>query len=104
MSNVQEVEAKVTALEGRLGAVESSIGGAVGGSSSDDLVALQKQLLVSLRGVRSALRDEDKARAASQSTSGSHEALLEENAALKKQVAKLNYRIEHLLRHVPQPE
>ncbi len=29
-------------------------------------------------------------------------ALRDENEALKKQVAKLNYRIEHLLRYMPQ--
>ncbi|ETW00805.1 hypothetical protein H310_07338 [Aphanomyces invadans] len=104
MSSVQAVDAKVTALEGRLEAVENSLGGAVASGSNDDLIAFQKQLLVSLRGVRLALKEEEAARAATQSTAVSNEALVEENTALKKQIAKLNYRIEHLLRHIPPPQ
>ncbi|KAF0717854.1 Aste57867_2054 [Aphanomyces stellatus] len=99
MERVTVVETKMTTIEARLGAVETSLS-SVG---SGDLVAFQKQMLVSLRAVRAVLRDEETARAAAAAPAGQTEALLEENAALKKEVSKLNYRIEHLLRHIPAP-
>ncbi|CAK4069375.1 unnamed protein product [Aphanomyces euteiches] len=99
---MDRVEGKVANIETRLDAVEKSLGAATGG----DLVEFQKKLLVSLRGIRGTLRAEEQARAttaAAPAASASNEALVEENAALKKEVAKLNYRIQHLLRHVPPP-
>ncbi|RHY29669.1 hypothetical protein DYB32_004966 [Aphanomyces invadans] len=103
MSSVQAVDAKVTVGDPMRNDL-NSLGGAVASGSNDDLIAFQKQLLVSLRGVRLALKEEEAARAATQSTAVSNEALVEENTALKKQIAKLNYRIEHLLRHIPPPQ
>ncbi|OQS04123.1 hypothetical protein THRCLA_20967 [Thraustotheca clavata] len=79
----------------RLAAVEKSLNSVGGG----DLKAFQEQMLVALRQLRETMQAEAKT---SPSTSSSNEAALkEENEALKKQVAKLNYRISHLLRHIP---
>ncbi|OQR87969.1 hypothetical protein ACHHYP_07775 [Achlya hypogyna] len=79
----------------RLATVEKSLG-AVG---SGDLKAFQEQMLVALRQLRETMIAE--AATAAPSSSSNEAALREENEALKKQVAKLNYRISHLLRHIP---
>lgn len=92
-------------LEGRLARVESDVqSSGVGSLSSSDklgeqsLVEYQKQMLSRLQTIRDALvmGDGDIAFVIKE-----RDALKDENAKLKKEAERLNYRINHLIKNMP---
>jgi len=99
----EALSARLTILETRLSAAEEEAReqpGAAGASSeaSGLLLEYQKQMLARLLAVREALVSGggDIAYVVKE-----REALKEENARLKKEAERLNYRIAHLVKHVP---
>ena len=100
----EALSARLTILETRLSAAEAEAReqpGAAGASSAEAsgmLLEYQKQMLARLLAVREALVSGggDIAYVVKE-----REALKEENARLKKEAERLNYRIAHLVKHVP---
>jgi len=92
----------IARLEERLGRVEREAkegGGLAAAVDGEGLLEYQKQVLVRLVTIRDALTADPAGDMAY--VLKERDALREENAKLKKEAEKLNYRIAHLVKNVP---
>jgi hypothetical protein len=95
MSEIQEAEARMMSIEQRLLAVEATK--TTGASSSEVEQALnsyQQQVLVKLQAIRSKIVEEGDVSAIKKQKDDA----IAENALLKKEIEKQNYRIQHLIK------
>ena len=96
---LSQVEARLSELEALASAEAPLLEGPTGGGSGAAALAeYQRQMLARLVVIRDALvsGDGDVTFVVKE-----RDALREENAKLKKEAEKLNYRIAHLVKHVP---
>lgn len=90
---------RVAELEQRLKTLEietKELGGQSQAISGPSLVVYQQQMLERLLAIRSALQEGGDAAFAAKE----RDALKEENAKLRKEIERLNYRVTHLVKHV----
>ncbi|POM65105.1 Hypothetical protein PHPALM_19237, partial [Phytophthora palmivora] len=92
---LQNVLSRMDAAEKRVAVETKKVDGPVGGA---DLREYQTQLLLKLRAIRDTMQKEGSS--LEQLRKERDEARIERDA-LKKQVDKLNYRVQHLKQHVP---
>lgn len=96
MSNLDEAEARMSTIEQRLLSLESE--GSVNNSSEvveQALNAYQKQVLQKLKAIRSTIMEEGGDVVAIKKE---RDDAVAQNALLKKEVEKQNYRIQHLIK------
>lgn len=102
--SIEEAETKMTVIEQRLGSLEASTPDLSSMSTIDAanqaVAEFQKQTLFKLKSIREQFVEEMSVT----SSSPNNDALIKENAALKKERDQLKYRMQHLIKELNKAE